>query len=326
MSFLERVINRVTSNPEADAAYNAQLAKNREACTKELAIWQTKSNELSVEDFKKSTLPEDLLYFKQFITTRLAVLRPKLLSQEAIDALNATKDTENYNLMMTTRLDRTQFKRLLEMGDPFYKRAVDDFKERKIPEPPEFKQLLAIAHDGLKWFDITKFVEKDVYADKLKEMETKGREILIKLDADLRNPDAVKAAAVNRHNAEMDTFSIPRMIAKILGIIFTIVGSFLLIFLGLFGASLATNLNLYRGAWFRVLYAFYGFLYFFLVIPYSLLYRWWWKGKRPRFYSFIPLIPFHFDNYYAGLLFSWMSYKPDDQIESLKEWEAEQKE
>jgi hypothetical protein len=119
-------------------------------------------------------------------------------------------------------------------------------------------------------------------------------------------------------------FSWTRLIGRILSITMTIVMIFLLIVAGLYGASLATNLNLYQTWPIRVLYAVYGFLFFWAVIPYVLLYRWWWKGKKPVFYAFMPLIPYKLDNRYAAILFSWMSYKPDDAIACLQEWTSSQ--
>jgi hypothetical protein len=119
-------------------------------------------------------------------------------------------------------------------------------------------------------------------------------------------------------------FSWTRLIGRIISITTTIVMIFLLIVAGLYGASLATNLNLYQTLPIRILYALYGFLFFWAVIPYVLLYRWWWKGKRPVFYAFIPIIPYKFDNRYAAIMFSWMSYKPDDAIACLQEWNASQ--
>ena len=326
MSLFDRVVNRLTANPEADEAYNKQLAENRDICKKEIAMWEAKLSSLDEQSFKNSTRPDDLLYLKQFIKTRILALRPLLLSQSDIDTFNNSQDMQNYKIMMGTREIRFRFQNIIDQADPMYKRTVDDLKARKIPEPPELKQLVQLAKDTEIWLKKTIFAEKDVYEAKEQEVRKRAAEIMKDLQADLQNPDAVKKAAAERHNAERDTFSVGRLTAKAFGIVFTVVACFLLIFFGLFGASLATNLNLYRATAFRILYAIYGFLYCFLVIPYVLLYRWWWKGKRPRFYSFIPLVPYHFDNYYAGLLFSWMSYRPDDQIEALKEWNIEQKE
>lgn len=137
---------------------------------------------------------------------------------------------------------------------------------------------------------------------------------------------ADKLAADTKAAQDRNTFSFTRMFGTVGGIFFTIFLVFLLFFGAVLGASLATNLNLYLPTPYRILYAIYGFLFFFLVIPYVLGYRWFWKGKRPRFYSLIPLVPYHLDNRFAAFLFSWLSYKPDDQIDSLKEWMKEQEE
>ena len=137
---------------------------------------------------------------------------------------------------------------------------------------------------------------------------------------------ADKAAAEVQAAKDRNTFSFIRMFGTVGGTFFIIFMVFLLFFGAVLGASLATNLNLYLSTPYRILYAIYGFLFFFVVIPYVLGYRWFWKGKRPRFYSLIPLIPYHLDSRFAAFLFSWLSYKPDDQIDSLKEWVKEQEE
>ena len=144
--------------------------------------------------------------------------------------------------------------------------------------------------------------------------------------------DKEKAAAAAAEKARIEQeeqvkkdraeFDVGRMFGKVFGTVFTILLVFLLIVGGVFGASLAVNLNLYKDVLYRILYAIYGFVFFWIVIPYVLGYRWYWKGHKPRFYSLIPLIPFRFDNKWAAMLFSWMSFKPDDQIESLKEWKS----
>lgn len=136
-----------------------------------------------------------------------------------------------------------------------------------------------------------------------------------------KKKDDAAAAELEAKEKERATFDVGRGAGRVLSTVMQIVGYFLLVILGIFGSSLATNLNVYHDWPIRLLYAVYGFLFFWLVIPYVLLYRWYWKGLRPRLYSVIPLVPYHFDNYYAALFFSWMSYKPDDVIPELKEWE-----
>ncbi len=92
------------------------------------------------------------------------------------------------------------------------------------------------------------------------------------------------------------------------------------ILLGILAASLAVNLNLYKHWPYRVLYAVFAYFYWYLVIPYVFLYRWFWLGKQPKFYSLLPLVPLRFENRYMAQFYSWLSYKPDDEIESQKEW------
>ena len=116
---------------------------------------------------------------------------------------------------------------------------------------------------------------------------------------------------------ERKTFSVKRMFKRAFGVTMNILHIFLLIALGLFGASLATNLNVYRGWPYRILYAIYGFVFFFVVIPYVLLWRWLYQKKRPRFYALIPLISSPPENNILATLLSWFTFEPDDEIAFL---------
>ncbi len=123
--------------------------------------------------------------------------------------------------------------------------------------------------------------------------------------------------------ASRETFSFSRMLGNAFGTTMTVILCFLLFAGGILGASLSTNLNLYRSWPYRILYAIYGFIFFPIVVLYVFLYRWYWKERRPRFYALIPLIPYRLNHPWTAQFFSWLSYKPDDQIASLREWEAE---
>ena len=227
--------------------------------------------------------------------------------------------------MMETIPARFGFKTYLTTGITNVKAVIQDLNNKKTPVPPSYPKLVSRVEKELPWFAQQKFVEADVYEKERKLLEQDAQTILKGTGAAIHDPDMSKKAAEDAHDTKRNEFSISRLLGKILGTTFSILAVFLLVVFGIFGSSLATNLNLYHTAPYRVLYAIYGFVFFFLVIPYVLLYRWWWKGKQPRFYSLIPLVPYHFDNYYAGILLSWMSYKPDDRIESLKEWQQELK-
>lgn len=148
--------------------------------------------------------------------------------------------------------------------------------------------------------------------------KTAEKEAYAKKEAEAAAIEKAKAEAIQKEREQFDS---GRLVGRIFGTVGKMLLVFILVVFGVFGASLATNLNLYRNTPFRILYAIYGFLFFWVVIPYVLLYRWWWLGHRPRFYALLPIIPYHLDHPWAALLFSWLSYKPDDRISALKEWE-----
>jgi hypothetical protein len=128
------------------------------------------------------------------------------------------------------------------------------------------------------------------------------------------------AAKAKKAEEERKTFSASRLASNVLSILMKILVTFLILVLGVYGASLSANLNLYREYPYRILYAIYGFFLFMFVIPYILLYRWWWNGKKPRFYGLIPIIAGKFVNPTAQTLFGWLTFKPDDRIHALEEW------
>lgn len=117
-------------------------------------------------------------------------------------------------------------------------------------------------------------------------------------------------------------FRVGRFLGKLTGTFATVLLGFFAVSGAIYGAHLATNLNLYRSWPYRVLYAIYGFVFFPVVIVYVLGYRWWWKGKKPQYYALLPLIPYFINHPLLAKLFSWLSYKPDDAIASLREWKA----
>ena len=128
--------------------------------------------------------------------------------------------------------------------------------------------------------------------------------------AEQKRKDEENAAAAAAAEAERERrahFSGTRMIGRAMEIVGIILGVFVLLLFGVLGASLATNLNLYRDMPYRILYAIYGFLFFWVVIPYVFLYRWWWNGKKPRFYAMVPILPYKFTNSIAAMLLGWIS-------------------
>jgi hypothetical protein len=120
--------------------------------------------------------------------------------------------------------------------------------------------------------------------------------------------------------ASRSQFNPGRFAAKVGGIVSSILGVFIVVLGGIYGAHLATNLNVYRSWPYRLLYAIYGFIFFPVVITYVLGYRWWWKGKKPRYYALLPLIPYFVNQPLLAMILSWLTYRPDDVVDALQEW------
>jgi lipopolysaccharide export LptBFGC system permease protein LptF len=137
--------------------------------------------------------------------------------------------------------------------------------------------------------------------------------------------DAEKRRAVEEaERARRAEFSSAGMASEAAATAGKIIGIFVLLMFAVLGASLATNINIYKPTIYRVLYAFYGFVFFWIVIPYVFIYRWYIQGKRPRFYALLPLVPYRWDGWFGRTFLSWMSFRPDDAATALKEWEKSQ--
>jgi hypothetical protein len=136
-------------------------------------------------------------------------------------------------------------------------------------------------------------------------------------DAKAKQLENAKRAA---EEVAKNEFNLGRFIGKVMGIV-AIVLLYFLVFAGaIYGAHLATNLNVYRTWPYRLLYAIYGFLFFPIVILYVIGYRYWWQGMKPRFYGLLPLIPYFINSPLLAFFFSWLSYRPDEHVDTLHEW------
>ena len=159
--------------------------------------------------------------------------------------------------------------------------------------------------------EVDKSKKDDSIAKLNTEMKSKKDEESKKL-----SNEKVKQDRIQKERSE---FSFSRLIVRILTIIALIVFIALVLIGGVYGASLAVNLNVYKSAPFRVIYAIWGFLFFWVIIPYVWGYRRFWLGKSPRFYAIMPLVPYRFNHWFMDKFFDWITFNPED-VDELKEW------
>jgi hypothetical protein len=159
--------------------------------------------------------------------------------------------------------------------------------------------------------EVDKSKKDDSIANLNKEMKSKKDEESKKL-----SNEKVKQDRIQKERSE---FSFSRLIVRVLTIIALIVFVALLLIGGVYGSSLAVNLNVYKSAPFRVIYSIWGFLFFWLIIPYVWVYRRFWLGKSPRFYAIMPLVPYRFNHWFMNKFFDWITFNPED-VDELKEW------
>ncbi len=145
-----------------------------------------------------------------------------------------------------------------------------------------------------------------------------NKEMQAKKDAEAKKL-AEEKAEQERIQKERAEFSGSRLVGRIFKTIGLILLVAILLIGGVYGASLAVNLNVYKSAPFRVIYAIWGFLFFWVVIPYVWIYRRFWLGKSPRFYAIMPLVPYHFNHWFMNKFFDWITFRPED-VDELKEW------
>jgi ABC-type sugar transport system permease subunit len=126
--------------------------------------------------------------------------------------------------------------------------------------------------------------------------------------------DGAKAAEV-----EEETDEKADLVTKTINATVTVFYYLTLLLLSVLGVSLATNLNVHREIPYRVLYMVYGFIFGRIVVPYVLLYRWAYLGKKPYYFSFIPLLDKPFANPTVQKMLSWLTYKAiTEEVDKLR--------
>jgi hypothetical protein len=135
--------------------------------------------------------------------------------------------------------------------------------------------------------------------------------------------EQMAAEKARQEAAAKNEFSGKRLVKTIFGTIVSVLFTIAIFAGAIYGACLAVNLNIYRTWPYRLLYAIYGFIFFPLVIIYVLGYRWWWLERKPIIYSTLPLIPYRMTVPWMEMTLGWLTYRPDDIVETLQEWNPE---
>ena len=312
--------NILSPSPEALAAQKEQKAADRDARSDELERLRGLLDEFTNEKKIASWLPEDVEWGKKFLKGRISTIQSQAtITEDKLLALKNDKESQKFENLYESLKIRATFKKEFEAYKQDYNDKIEELKKAKKPVPPEFGDAIKICDEAIAWLKKSMFETSDVYADKKEELESKFK--AKHPSSPFGDVEKSAEAAEAERCKKRDEFSVMGLFEEITRYVGGYLSMFL-IFVGMvLGSSLAVNLNLYRNWAFRILYAGYGAVFFFVVIPYVLGYRWAYLGKKPKFYSLIPLFPYHWDNRFMQILFGWISYRPDLDIGSLREWE-----
>jgi len=235
------------------------------------------------------------------LRTNIKVL--KQARHDAVKAKETTKKTVDELINKIQQfLDTNTYSRS-QTYDIFIQSLRQDFDPLVRGGDPEISSAIQVAHGKI-----------------MKNFELDYEE---KPGAPVANAEAREAAGEVekfQNDAKKDEFSISRLLSNAAGraIGFIILGT--LLFLACLGSSMAVNLNMYKSTPFKVLYAIYGFMFGFVVVPYVLIYRWWWLGKQPAYFGFLPFIPGFFVRPQVQFLLGWLTYKKDPHMGDTQEW------
>jgi len=347
MSFLiNRLVshlNKITRDPEAEQAEKEEKAKIKELIKTYKPIYNAANESIILKTQSNALEPNELKILKELNDSRKSLL-DNTTGQSSDEFKTSWEDlSEKYDIMTKKSGLRTRLYSYIKV-----------MKQARHDNPTASTSFLESCKDIEADIKKTLDTNKETDSDALYNAETQRIEKKIKqlAEQDEKNdkyiglandklmknkwfldfeddesnkvPENIKkdqaATKALEEDAEKDTFSISRVAAKA----FSYASTIFIVCLGLFliglGGSFAVNLNVYKPTPYKILYAIYGCLFSLVVIPYSLLYRWAYLGKRPHFYSFMPIIPRFFVHKPVQFLLGWMTYKPDEHIWELQEW------
>ena len=281
--------------PEEKAAAAADKKASRDAIT-----------------LQKNTIHQALGQLKGIVAKEDYEPTRKLL-KDALDWLNAhpTSEPDDINDHMTT-IYTSPFTQSLRPRAMFYMYAnivqaeldkrLKTLTEKHPELVPAAKEIidpiLAYKNEIVSWLENGRMtLLPDDYNDKGDEIKEKvsgpdGKTDVFGVKV-LMNDKELKPALVEKiieKHAEESTFNVTRLLTKIAKYVGIAIVVMIVIVIGVTGAMYATNLNRYRSFAFRLFYAFYGFLFFFIVIPYEWIYRRWWLGEtKLKMDGIVPL-------------------------------------
>ena len=315
--------NLVTPSPETMAVQKEKKTADRNARNEELERLRGLLDDYTNERKIRDLLPDDVESIKKFLKTRISAIQSQpTMTEDQLLALKGTKESQNYDNFLESVKIRAKFHTEFATLKDSYQKEIDGMKAKGAKVPNSMYLAVKICDEALAWLKKSQFETPDVYDDKRHEL--KSRYTAQADGASLGDPSAQSETAVDAQAKARQEFSFGGLLKEVSAYVGGYLAIFLIITGMILGSSLATNLNLYKNWAFRILYAIYGAIFFFVVIPYVLLYRWAFNGHRPKFYSLIPLFPYHWNSRFAQILFGWISYRPDDEILALREWEKEQ--
>lgn len=312
--------NLLAPSPDALKAQKEKKEADRNAWSAELERLRGLLDDFSDEKNIKGLLPEDIEICKKFLKGRISQIQAQpTLTEDDLMKLKNNKESQNFENLYESLTKRAAFYNEFKDYKTDYTDEIDTLKRKGKPIPPEFNTAIKTSDAAIAWLRKSFNDASDVYEDKRREYIQKFETAHPKA----KLGDVARSVRVSEEERikKRDEFSIYGLITEVLSYIGGYFGLFLIFVTMTLGSSLAVNLNVYKNWAYRLLYAIYGGIFCLIVIPYVLFYRWLWLGKKPKFYSLMPLFPYHWDNRFMQIVFGWISYRPDADIDSLREWE-----
>ena len=302
---MSSILASLTRTPE-------QLATDRTNRLASITKWNTLRDNFKSDYYKdkRHILPDDLDEIKEFLRKRVTELRKNTtMTTEALDLLNNNIDTQHYDALVENYKARVKFATFWE----------DIAKVLATAESAASQPMKTFVAGAIAWMKTpsNKYLSPDDYDVKMDDLLETGSHLIDNRSVSVTGIKEWLASIASNEDAKQDIFSVTDMIVKMLGITGIIVAAFLAVVLGLMGASLASNMNAYRGIGFRILYMLYGFIFFPIVIMWA-LWRWIGVGKKPEFFAFLPVYEGRIEARLPAYLFSWAAF---DSLSEAKKTE-----